>query len=51
MKKIIFVLRLRPRKGANPILALRKALKYLGRYCGLQALSVEEEKPRGSSDE
>jgi len=47
MKKLIFVLRLTPKRGANPILALRKALKYLGRYCGLKAISVEEEKPKG----
>ena len=50
MKTPIFVLRLRPKKGVNAILALRKALKFLGRYCGLRALSVEEEKPAGQKE-
>jgi len=45
MKTPIFILRLRPKRGVNAILALRKGLKFLGRYCGLRALSVEEEKP------
>jgi hypothetical protein len=38
----VFALRLRPKKGVNVILALRRGLKFLLRSCGLQALSVEE---------
>jgi hypothetical protein len=35
-----FLLRLRPKKGIEPIRALRRALKYLLR--GLRALSITE---------
>jgi hypothetical protein len=37
-----FLLRLRPKKGIEPILALRRGLKYLLRSCGLRALSIDE---------
>jgi hypothetical protein len=42
-----FVLCLRPKKGINPIHALRRGLKFLLRSCGLQALSVEEIPEKG----
>lgn len=40
----IYVIRLRPGPGIDPIKALRFALKLLGRRFGLQAISVEEER-------
>jgi hypothetical protein len=42
MDRPVFSLRLRPKKGVNPTLALRRGLKFLLRSCGLQALSVQE---------
>jgi hypothetical protein len=37
-----FLLRMRPKKGVHAIHALRRALKFLLRSCGLRAVSVEE---------
>jgi hypothetical protein len=37
-----FLLRLRPKKGIEPIRALRRGLKFLLRSCGLRALSITE---------
>jgi len=42
-----FILRLRPKKGTNPILSLRRGLKYLLRCCGLRALSIDEIPEKG----
>jgi hypothetical protein len=46
MKKMIthpvFVLRLQPLKGVDPIRALRLALKDLLRRCGLRCISIEQ---------
>jgi hypothetical protein len=42
----IFLLRLRPLKGTDPIRALRWILKRVLRDHKMQALSVEEEKPQ-----
>jgi hypothetical protein len=39
------VLKLRPEPNADPIRALRAALKLLGRRFGLKAIDVREEKP------
>jgi hypothetical protein len=39
----IFLIRLRPRAGIDPIKALQRLLKYALRACGLRAISVEEE--------
>jgi hypothetical protein len=41
----VFVLRLRAQRGVDAVYALRRALKYLLRGCGLRCLSVEEERP------
>jgi hypothetical protein len=40
----IFVLRLRPEKGVNPVHGLRHALKELLRRHGMRAVSVDQEK-------
>jgi len=37
-----FLLRLRPKKGVHAIHALRRALKFMLRRCGLKAVHVEE---------
>jgi hypothetical protein len=37
-----FLLRLRPKKNVNAIHALRRALKFMLRSCGLKAVHVEE---------
>ena len=37
-----YVLTLVPAPGTNGPRALRRALKYIGRYCGLKATSVEQ---------
>jgi hypothetical protein len=37
-----FLLRLRPKKDVNAIHALRRALKFMLRSCGLKAVHVEE---------
>jgi hypothetical protein len=37
-----FLLRLRPGKNVNAIHALRRALKFMLRSCGLKAVHVEE---------
>jgi hypothetical protein len=47
MNRPIFSLRLRPKKGVDPIHALRRGLKFLLRSCGLQALSIEEIPEKG----
>jgi hypothetical protein len=41
----IFILRLRPELGVDPIRALRRSLKILLRQCGLRCVSLEEEQP------
>jgi Fe2+ transport system protein FeoA len=41
----IYVLRLRPLEGIDPIHALRRLLKFALRVCGMRAISVEEERP------
>jgi len=43
----VFVLRLTPKPGTDPIKALRAALRVLLRRFGLCALSVSEEKSEG----
>jgi hypothetical protein len=43
----IFVLRLRPEKGINPIHGLRHALKELLRRHGMRAVSVDDEQQPG----
>jgi hypothetical protein len=40
----VYVIRLRPRPGVDPIKALRSALKILGRRFGLRAVEVREER-------
>jgi hypothetical protein len=47
----VFVLRLQPLKGVDPIKALRWVLKHLLRQHGMRALSCDEEKPYGEHDE
>jgi hypothetical protein len=42
----IYVLRLRPLKGVDPIRALHIILKLLLRRGGMQCLSVEQEHPQ-----
>jgi hypothetical protein len=39
-----YLVRLRPEPGVDAVHALRAALKYLLRRCGMRAISVEEEK-------
>jgi hypothetical protein len=43
----VFVVRLRAAPKVDSIRALRAALKTLGRYYGLKAVSVTVEKPEG----
>jgi hypothetical protein len=38
-----FVIRLRPERGTNGVLALKRVLKFALRACRMRALSVEEE--------
>jgi hypothetical protein len=46
-----FLLRLRPKKGIEPIRSLRRALKYLLRSCGLRALSIQEIPENGNASQ
>jgi len=41
----IFVLRLRPEAGVDPIRALRRLLKFAMRACGMRCVSCEERSP------
>jgi hypothetical protein len=38
-----FTVTLQPKSGVEPIRALRRRLKMLGRYCGLRAISISEQ--------
>jgi hypothetical protein len=42
----VFVLRLTPRPGVDPIRALRRLLKLALRKCGLRCISCEQEAPQ-----
>jgi hypothetical protein len=46
-----FLLRLRPKKGIEPIRSLRRGLKFLLRACGLQALSITEIPENGNASQ
>jgi hypothetical protein len=41
----VYTVRLRPEPGVDGIRALRRALKYCRRVCGLRAVSIEETHP------
>jgi hypothetical protein len=42
-----FVIWVRPKRGVDPIKALRRALKVLGRCFGLRVVQIEEELSQG----
>jgi hypothetical protein len=46
-----FLLRLRPKKNVNAIHALRRALKFMLRSCGLKAVHVEEIPENGNASQ
>jgi hypothetical protein len=41
-----YTIRLRPKPGMDSIRALRCALKYLGRQCGMIVVDIVEEPPK-----
>jgi hypothetical protein len=43
--EVIFIVRLTPLPGVDPIRALRRMLKVLKRFYGMRCLSVQEEVP------
>jgi hypothetical protein len=41
----VYLVELRPGLGVDPIRALRRGLKYLGRRCGLRCVAISERQP------